>query len=154
MPAVPALQPAFGPSTQPRPGGGFPLAPRLGLCQAGTGGLLTLVVAPLLTHDLAHGQAIPPRVHAGDVLVAERGLGAAAPLARLVQAGVHAGRRVGARQSGDGTPGRPLVTPSVRRTPAVTGLPRSRGLTTRGVDDPRVAWWPPTTCPAWLTRET
>jgi hypothetical protein len=40
----------------------------------------------------------------------------------------------------------------VRRTPAVTGIPRSRGLTALGVQDQWVAWLTPTTCPSWLTR--
>jgi Transposase DDE domain len=65
---------------------------------------------------------------------------------------VHAVLRVGARQIVDFTPGRPLVRPSVRRTAAVTGVPRSRGLTALGVHDPLVAWLKPKTCPSWLTR--
>jgi hypothetical protein len=48
-------------------------------------------------------------VASGDVLVADRGWCAYAPLARLVQASVHAVRRVGARQMVDFTPG-PLVS--------------------------------------------
>jgi hypothetical protein len=87
------------------------------------------------------------------VRVADRGLWSSAHLARLVQAGVQAVRRVGARPMVDCTPGRPLVRPSVRRTPAVTGLPRSRWLTARGIHDPRGVWLQPTTCPSWLTRE-
>jgi hypothetical protein len=46
-----------------------------------------------------------------------------------------------------------LVKPSVRRTPAVKGVPRSRWLTALGLQDQRVAWLKPQTCPAWLTRE-
>jgi hypothetical protein len=89
----------------------------------------------------------------GDGLVADRGWCASAPLALLVQAGVHAVLRVGARQMVDVTPGRPLVRPSVRRTAAVKGVPRSRWLTAVGVQDQLVAWLTPQTCPAWLTRE-
>jgi hypothetical protein len=61
MPDTPALQQAFGPSIGQRPGCGFPVARLLGLFQAGTGVLLKLVVAPLLPHDLARGQAVHPR---------------------------------------------------------------------------------------------
>jgi hypothetical protein len=50
--------------------------------------------------------------------VADRGLCSYAHVALLVQAGVHAVRRVGARQIVDVTPGRPFVRPSVRRTSA------------------------------------
>jgi Transposase DDE domain len=152
MPDTPALQEAFGQSTEQRPGCGFPVAPLLGLFHAGTGGLLTLVVAPLLPHDLAQVQVVHPALHPGDVLVVDRGLCSYAPPALLVQAGVHAVLRVGARQIVDFTPGRPLIRPSVRRTSAVKGMPRSRWLTALGVHDQLVAWLKPKTCPSWLTR--
>jgi hypothetical protein len=154
MPAPPALQKAFGQPSEQRPGCGVPVARLLGLFHAGSGGLLKLVVAPLLTHDLAPVQAGPPSRHAGDVLVADRGLCSYAPLALLVQAGVHAVLRVGARQMVDCTPGRPCVRPSVRRTAAVKGMPRSRWLTALGGQDQLVAWLKPKTCPSWLSRET
>jgi putative transposase len=147
------FQATVGPSTAPRPGCGVPLAQLLGLCHAGTGVLLKRVVAPLLTHDLAHVQAVHPRVHAGDVLVADRGLGSYAHLALLRPAGVHAVRRLRARQSVDVTPGRPLVRPGVRRTPAVKGIPRSRWLKALGVQDHLVTWFTPQTCPSWLPRQ-
>jgi hypothetical protein len=60
MPDTPALQAAFGQSTEQRPGCGFPVARLLGLFHAGTGLLLKLVVAPLLTHALAQVQAVHP----------------------------------------------------------------------------------------------
>jgi hypothetical protein len=152
-PDTPALQEAFGQPTEQRPGCGVPVAHLLGLFHAGTGVLLKLVVAPLLTHDLAQGQQGHPLFEHGDVLVADRGLCSYAHLAFLVQAGVHAVLRVGARQIVDVTPGRPLVRPSVRRTSAVKGVPRSRWLTALGVHDQLVAWLQPKTCPSWLTRE-
>jgi hypothetical protein len=153
-PATPALQDAFGQPPEQRPGGGVPVARLLGLFHAGTGVLLTRVVAPLLTHDLARVQAVHPSVPAGDGLVADRGWCAYAHLALLVQAGGHAVLRGSARQLVACTPGRPFVKPSVRRTAAVKGIPRSRGLTALGVDDPLVAWLKPQTCPSWLTRAT
>jgi hypothetical protein len=60
MPDTPALQGAFGQSTEQRPGCGCPVARLLGLFHAGTGVLLKLVVAPLLTHDWAQVQAVHP----------------------------------------------------------------------------------------------
>jgi Transposase DDE domain len=153
MPDTPALQDAFGQPTEQRAGCGFPVARLLGLFYAGTGLLLKLVVAPLLTHDLAQVQAVHPSLQEGDVLVADRGLCSYAHVALLVQAGVHAVLRVGARQIVDFTPGRPLVRPIVRRTPAVKGLPRSRWLTTLGVHDQLVTWLKPKTCPSWLALE-
>jgi hypothetical protein len=153
MPDTPALQDAFGQPTVQRPGCGFPVAHLLGLFHAGTGVLLKLVVAPLLTHDLAQVQKVHSRLAPGDVLVADRGLCSYAHLARLVQAGVHPVLRLGARQIVDFTLGRPVVRPSVRRTSAVKGVPRSRWLKALGVHDQLVVWLKPKTCPSWLTRE-
>ncbi len=154
VPDTPALQDAFGQSTVQRPGCGFPMAHLLGLFHAGTGVLLKLVVAPLLTHDLGQVQQVHPALAPGDVLVADRGLCSYAHLALLVQASVHAVLRVSARQIVDFTPGRPFVLPSVRRTPAVKGIPRSRWRKALGFHDQLVAWLKPKTCPAWLPRET
>jgi hypothetical protein len=154
MPDTPAFQQAFGQPSEQRPGCGVPVARLLGLCHAGSGVRLTLVVAPLLTHDWAQVQAGHPSLQEGDGLVADRGLCSYAHLALLVQAGVHAVLRVGARQMVDFTPGRPFVRPSVRRTIAVKGIPRSRWLTALGVHDQLVAWLKPKTCPSWLSRET
>ena len=74
MPETPALQEAFGQPTEQRPGCGVPVAQLLGLFHAGTGLLLTRVVAPLLTHDLAQVHKVHPTLEPGDVLVADRGL--------------------------------------------------------------------------------
>jgi hypothetical protein len=62
--------------------------------------------------------------------------------------------RAGARQIVDCTPGRPLVRPSVRRTSAVKGFPRSRWLNALGSHDHLVVWLKPQTRPSWLARET
>jgi Transposase DDE domain len=153
MPDTPALQDAFGQSTAQRPGCGLPVAHLRGLFHAGTGVLLKLVVAPRLTHDRAQVPQVHPMLTPGDVRVADRGLCSYAHLALLVQAGVHAGLRVGSRQLVDCTPGRPFFKPSVRRTPVVNGMPRSRWLKALGLQDQLVAWLKPKPCPAWLTRE-
>ena len=60
MPDTPALQDVFGQPTVQRLGCGFPVARLLGLLHAGTGVLLTRVVAPLLTHDRAQGPQVHP----------------------------------------------------------------------------------------------
>lgn len=60
MPDTPALQDAFGQPNVQRLGCGCPVARLLGLLHAGTGVLLKLVVAPLLTHDLAQVQKVHP----------------------------------------------------------------------------------------------
>jgi hypothetical protein len=72
----------------------------------------------------------------------------------LVQAGLHALMRVGARQIVDFTPHRPFVMPGTRRTPQIKGLPRSRWLTAHGQEDQQVEWFKPKTCPPWLEPAT
>jgi hypothetical protein len=79
--------------------------------------LLKLIVAPLLTRDLAQGPEVHPMVAPADGLVGDRGFCSYAHLALLVQAGVHDVLRVWARQIVDFTLGRPFVKPRVRRTP-------------------------------------
>jgi hypothetical protein len=153
MPDTPALHDAFGQPPEQRPGCSFPVARLLGLFRAGTGVLLKLVVAPRLTHDLALVQAVHSSLQPGDGLVAARGLCSYAPLALLGQAGVHAVLRVGARQIVDFTPGRAFVLPSLQRTAAVKGVPRSRWLKALGIHDQRVTWLKPKTCPSCLTQE-
>ena len=125
-PETPVLQEACGPPPEHRPGCGFPVARLCALCHAGTGRCIPLVRAPLLTHALARGQKVPPPCAPGDVLVADRGLCASAHSARLVQHGMPAVCRVGARQIVACTPHRPLVMPAPRRSTARKGLPRSR----------------------------
>jgi hypothetical protein len=115
---------------------------------------MKLVVAPLCTHDLTHGQKMHPTLAPGDVLVADRGLCSYAHLALLAQASLHAVLRVGARQIVDFTPGRPFVLPGTRRTPAIKGLPRTRWRNTLGHHDQLVEWLKPMTCPRWLDPAT
>ena len=110
MPDTPALQEAFGQSTEQRLGCGFPVAHLLGLFHAGTGVLLKLVVAPLLTHDLARVQAVHPSLHPGDVLVADRGV--PTPLAQRQAVCLPAGWRTTDRGF---TPGRPFFRPCAAR---------------------------------------
>ena len=154
MPDTPVLQKEFGQPGEQQPGCGFPVARLLALFHAGTGLLTQLVVSPLNTHELSRVQKIHPALAAGDVLVTDRGLSSYAHIALLVQAGVHALMRVGARQIVDFTPHRPFVMPGSRRIPAIKGLPRSRWILAYGQQDQRVEWFKPKPCPPWLDQET
>ena len=100
MPAAPALQGTFGPPNGQRSGGGLPGARLRGRCHAGTGLLLKLAVAPLLTHALAQVQQVHPRRAPGDVRVADRGLCSDAHLALRVQAGSALGPAGGPAHAG------------------------------------------------------
>jgi hypothetical protein len=62
----------FGQPTVQRPGCGFPVARLLGLFHASTGLLLKLVVAPLLTHDLAQVQGVHPSLRCPKGLLQEQ----------------------------------------------------------------------------------
>ncbi len=97
MPDTPVLQEEGGQPAEQHPGCGFPVAHLRALLHAGTGLLSQLVVASLHTHDLARVCEGHPALQPGDVLVADRGWCAYAPLALLVQAGLHALLRVQAR---------------------------------------------------------
>jgi len=153
-PDTPVLQEEFGQPGEQQPGCGFPVARLLALCHAGTGLLSQLVVSPLNTHELARVQKMHPAMAPGDVLVTDRDLSSYAHIALLVQAGVHALMRVGARHMVDFTPQRPFVLPGTRRTPQLKGLPRSRWLKAHGKEDQQVAWCKPKTCPPWLDPAT
>jgi hypothetical protein len=122
MPDTPALQGTLSQSTAQRPKCAFLVTHPLGLFHASTGVLLKLVIAPLLTDDLAQVQALPTALYPRDVLVADRGLCCYATLVLLVQAGVHTVLRVGARQIVDCTTVRRYVRSGVQRQPAVQGV--------------------------------
>ena len=154
MPDTLVLQEAFGQPGEQQPGCGFPVARLLALFHAGTGLLTQLLVSPLNTHELSRVQQIHPALEPGDVLVTDRGLSSYAHIALLVQAGLHALMRVGARQIVDFTPHRPFVMPGIRRTPKIKGMPRSRWMMAQGKQDQRVEWFKPKTCPPWLAQET
>jgi len=124
------------------------------LFPAGPGRFTPRVSAPVLTHDLALGHNVHPAFAAEDVLVADRGVWASAPIARLVRLGMPAVCRVGARQLVDCTPPRPCVMAATRRSASLNGRPRSRWIRACGTDDPRVDWFTPRTCPPWLRPDT
>jgi Transposase DDE domain len=154
MPDTPVLQEEFGQPAEQQPGCGFPVARLLALFHAGTGLLNHVDVTPLNTHELSRIREVHPALELDDVLVADRGLCSYTHLALLVQAGLHALLRVGARQIVDFTPQRPFVMPGTRRTPAIKGLPRSHWLLAYGQQDQRVEWFKPKPCPPWLDQET
>lgn len=153
MPDTPELPEHVGQPGGQQPGWGFPVAPLRVLLQAGTGMALRLLRAPLRTHDLSQAGQLHPALHAGDVLVADRGLGSYAPLARLVPGGGHAVVRMHQQQLVDCTPGRPHREPRQRSPKGPTGLPRSRGVRQLGQQDHVVDWLKPVPCPEWMSPE-
>lgn len=94
MPDTPALQQRFGQPTGQKPGCGFPVAHLLALFDAYTGMLVDVLASSWRIHDLTRIGEMHPQLHAGDVLVADRGFCSFAHLALLQQQGVHALFRV------------------------------------------------------------
>jgi hypothetical protein len=152
MPDPPALQEYFGTPGKQLPGCGFPVAHLLALFHAGTGLVLQILAAPLRTHDLSEDVRLHPEWRSGDVLVADRGFCSYAPLALLVQAGVHAVFRMHQKQIVDCTPGRSHVEPA-KRGKGHKGQPRSGWLQQLGKHDQRVHWLNPLAGPPWMDEE-
>jgi len=117
MPDTPELQAAFGQPPGQKPGCGFPVAHLLALFDARTGYLLTTVLAPLRTHDLAHAAATHPEMRPGDVLVGDRAFGSFAHLALLARRGLHGVFRLHQRRVAGAANDRRATYPKPTRRP-------------------------------------
>lgn len=153
MPDTPQLQARFGQPGGQKPGCGFPVAHWLVMFHAGTGMITKMLAAPLRTHDLSRMVELHPELHAGDVLVADRGFCSYVHLALLLQRGVHGLLRIHQRTIVDFTPGRPHAVPGRGKSDRRQGKPRSRWLKQLGVTDQVVAWLKPTDPPDWMRAE-
>jgi hypothetical protein len=150
MPDTPALQAKFGQPGAQQPGCGFPVAHLLVLFHASTGFLLQALAAPLRTHDMAQVAELHPDLHAGDILVGDRGLCSFAHLALLSARGAQGLFRVHQRQLVDFTPQRPYNAAGKK---TVKGLPTSKWLRSLGMTDQVVEWFKPKARPEWSTPE-
>jgi Transposase DDE domain len=153
MPDTPQLEAHFGQHGQQRPGCGFPTAHWLVLLHAGTGMITKMLAAPLRTHDMAGVAELHPELHAGDVLVADRGFCSYAHLALLCQRGVHTLLRIHQRTIVDFTPGRAHVHPCRGKADCKLGKPRSRWIERLSQNDQIVEWFKPLDQPEWMSHE-
>ena len=153
MPDTPELQEHFGQPGGQRAGCGFPTAHWLAMLHAGTGMITKMLAAPLRTHDLAKTVELHPELHAGDVLVGDRGFCSYAHLALLLQRGVQGVMRIHQRLIVDFTPGRAHALPGQGKSCRQKGLPRSRWIQQLGHHDQIVEWLKPTNCPAWMSAK-
>jgi len=94
MADTPELQKHFGQPSGPKPGCGFPVAHLLVLFDAYTGLLVDVLTSSWRIHDLTRVGELYPHLHAGDVLVADRGFCSFAQVALLQRQGVHVVFRV------------------------------------------------------------
>ena len=152
MPDTSPLQAYFGQPGQQQPGCGFPVAHWLVLLHAGTGMITKMLAAPLRTHDMAGVAELHPELHAGDVLVADRGFCSYAHLALLLQRGVHGLLRIHQRTIVDFTPGRTHVHPCQGKADRKRGKPRSRWIQPLGAHDQIVEWFKSSNRPQWMSE--
>ena len=153
MPDTRELQAHFGQPGGQRPGCGFPVAHWLVMTHAATGMITKMLAAPLRTHDMSGAAALHPELHAGDVLVADRGFCSYAHLALLFQRGVHGLIRVHQRTIVDFTPGRAHVDPVHGKSDRKKGKPRSRWIKRLGATDQIVEWLKSPNKPDWMSGE-
>jgi hypothetical protein len=148
MPDTPALQAHFGQPGNQAKGCGFPVAHLRALFHAGTGLLREVAAAPLRSQDIAGIAGVLPLRAAGDVLVADRGLGSFAHRATLISRGVPAVFRLHQKPIVAFTPGRSQARPGQKRVPK--GMPRSRWIRACGTRDQVVESFKPQERPAWM----
>ncbi len=146
-PDTPELQEAFGQPGAQKPGCGFPVMHLLALFDATTGLLLSLVPAPLRTHDMSQVEAIHPELREGDVLVGDRGFCSFAHFALLQARNALGVFRAHQRQIIDFQPHRRQARKGEK------GRPTSRWLRRLGRYDQLVEYVKPAQRPKWMTAE-
>jgi Transposase DDE domain len=147
MPDTPDLQQAFGQPGAQKPGCGFPVMHLLALFDAATGLLLSLVPAPLRTHDMSQIETVHPELQPGDVLVGDRGFCSFAHLALLAARNVFGVFRAHQRQIVDFRPRRRSARKGEK------GRPTSRWLERLGRHDQLVEYIKPVQRPKWMTED-
>lgn len=88
-PDTPELRAAFGTTGPPRPGCNLPMVHALLAIRASDGLLLSMHASPAASSDLRYVHELHPALHAGDVLVGDRGFCAYTHLATLLKRGCH-----------------------------------------------------------------
>jgi hypothetical protein len=147
MPDTPELQEAYGQPGAQKPGCGFPVMHLLGLFDAATGMLLSLLPSPLRTHDMSQVEKVHPHLEEGDVLVGDRGFCSFVHLALLRASKVFGVFRAHQRQIVDFRPRRRAARKGE------TGRPTSRWLKRLGRHDQLVEYVKPAQRPRWLSPE-
>jgi DDE family transposase len=147
MPDTAELQEAFGQPGAQKPGCGFPVMHLLALFDPTTGLLLSLVPAPLRTHDMSQVEAIHPELREGDVLIGDRGFCSFAHFALLQARNVRGVFRAHQRQIVDFQPHRRPARKGEK------GRPTSRWLKRLGRQDQLVEYAKPKQRPKWMTAE-
>ena len=147
VPDEPALRAAFGQPRGRREGCGLPVPKVLGLFDAMTGLIVEVVGFALFVHEHARAWRLHPLLHAGDVLVGDRGFCSYVQLALLAERGVLAVMRMRRTQIVSFRPHRAHFRrgggASSRMFAEQRGRPRSRYVRRLGRHDQVVAWLRP-----------
>jgi len=152
MPDSVELQNHFGQPGQQRRGCGFPQAHLLAMFDAATGLLVTMLAAPLRTHDQSQVAELHPELAAGDVLVADRGFASYVHLALILARTMHAVFRCHQRQLVSFRRDRRLTGKQPRGTVALDA--NSRLIRKLGRFDQLVEYAKPPQCPDWMDAAT
>jgi hypothetical protein len=152
MPDAPALQETYGQPDAQAPGCGFPVMHLMALFQAATGFLISIVSGPYRTHDMSQVERVHPQLHAGDVLVGDRGFCSFVHLALLSVRGVFGLFRTHQKQIVNFRSGRRASSGKTRKR-REKDLPTSRWLRRLGRNDQLVEYVKPKTRPQWMSVE-
>ena len=136
------------PSVQ-KPGCGFPVIKILGLMNALSGIIIHATMMALNVHEMSVTTGVHAVLHAGDVLLADRGFCSFAHLAMLAKLSVKAVFRVHHRQIVDFTPGRAHRPQKGKHQHR--GMPGSRFVRKLGIEDQIVDWVAPSTRSTWMS---
>ena len=157
MPDTKALQQEFGQPGGQKPGCGFPVMHLLAMFHAATGLLLSVVAAPLRTHDMSRIGRLHPDLAPGDVLVGDRAFCSFAHLALLAARGVFGLFRVHQRQIVDFRPRRRSASSRSRKSRSrkrrQRRRPTSRWLKRLGRHDQLVEYVKPQVRPVWMSAK-
>jgi hypothetical protein len=157
VPDEPPLRAAFGQPRGRRAGCGLPVPKVLGLFDAMTGLIVEIVGFALFVHEHARAWTLHPLLHAGDVLVGDRGFCSYVQLALLAERGVLAVMRMRKTQIVNFRPHRKHFRHggASSKLAAQRGRPRSRYVRRLGRRDQVVAWLRPRYCAGprtWMAR--
>jgi hypothetical protein len=142
MPDTPALAAQYGYPSGQKPGLGFPLAKLLLLLDLSTGLIRRVLINPYRTHEFSQARNLHPELHAGDILVGDRGFCSFVHLALLLGQACHGLFRVHQRLAWN-----LWLTKNPRHAmqAQIVGM--------LGLDDRLMIYRKPKTCPTWMSAQ-
>ena len=160
-PDTPDSQKEFDQPTACKEGCGFPVPKLLGLFDAFSGLVLSMLCFPLYTHEQSKVWMVHPLLKAGDLLLGDRGFCSLAHLAMLFSRGVFGLFRMHQKQIVDFRPHRKHQRKNAKRPKRTKSkgaggkpVPRSQFVRRLGRHDQVVRWFKDTVSrPKWMSDE-